>query len=477
MSPDERDPMTLSASRNPKVTGESATDRGIPDTVAQLRATFRSGRTRPVEWRLEQLDALVRLVTERESDFAEALAKDLGRGAVEAWLADLAPVTGEAKYAAKKLRTWMKSTRVKLPMSVQPGKAWYQYEPLGVVLIIGPWNYPIHLVLAPLVGALAAGNCAILKPSEHTPACSAVLAKLVPQYLDPEAVAVIEGAADSTQGLLDQALDHCFFTGGPEIGKAVMAGAAKHLTPVTLELGGKSPVIVADDAKLKVAARRIAFAKLLNSGQTCVAPDYVLVDRLVRDRFVDELNKAITSFSPEPTLPIINTRQAGRIAGLVEKAGGRTVRGGKIDADGKRAELTVIVDPDADSALMRDEIFGPVLPIVTVDSMDDAIAHVQQGPKPLALYLFSESRANETRVVNEISNGGTVVNQLMYHLLVNELPFGGVGNSGTGAYHGKWGFETFSHRKSVLRKPTWPDPSLAYPPFTKLKQMIMRKVF
>jgi aldehyde dehydrogenase (NAD+) len=477
MSPDERDPMTLSASRNPKVTGESATDRGIPDTVAQLRATFRSGRTRPVEWRLEQLDALVRLVTERESDFAEALAKDLGRGAVEAWLADLAPVTGEAKYAAKKLRTWMKSTRVKLPMSVQPGKAWYQYEPLGVVLIIGPWNYPIHLVLAPLVGALAAGNCAILKPSEHTPACSAVLAKLVPQYLDPEAVAVIEGAADSTQGLLDQALDHCFFTGGPEIGKAVMAGAAKHLTPVTLELGGKSPVIVADDAKLKVAARRIAFAKLLNSGQTCVAPDYVLVDRLVRDRFVDELNKAITSFSREPTLPIINTRQAGRIAGLVEKAGGRTVRGGKIDADGKRAELTVIVDPDADSALMRDEIFGPVLPIVTVDSMDDAIAHVQQGPKPLALYLFSESRANETRVVNEISNGGTVVNQLMYHLLVNELPFGGVGNSGTGAYHGKWGFETFSHRKSVLRKPTWPDPSLAYPPFTKLKQMIMRKVF
>jgi aldehyde dehydrogenase (NAD+) len=469
--------MTLSASRNPKVTGESATDRGIPDTVAQLRATFRSGRTRPVEWRLEQLDALVRLVTERESDFAEALAKDLGRDAVEAWLADLAPVTGEAKYAAKKLRTWMKSTRVKLPMSVQPGKAWYQYEPLGVVLIIGPWNYPIHLVLAPLVGALAAGNCAILKPSEHTPACSAVLAKLVPQYLDPEAVAVIEGAADSTQGLLDQALDHCFFTGGPEIGKAVMAGAAKHLTPVTLELGGKSPVIVADDAKLKVAARRIAFAKLLNSGQTCVAPDYVLVDRLVRDRFVDELNKAITSFSREPTLPIVNTRQAGRIAGLVEKAGGRTVRGGKIDADGKRAELTVIVDPDADSALMRDEIFGPVLPIVTVDSMDDAIAHVQQGPKPLALYLFSESRANETRVVNEISNGGTVVNQLMYHLLVNELPFGGVGNSGTGAYHGKWGFETFSHRKSVLRKPTWPDPSLAYPPFTKLKQMIMRKVF
>ncbi|MFN2559815.1 MAG: aldehyde dehydrogenase family protein [Jatrophihabitans sp.] len=464
--------MTISASRNTDVA-----TRSIPDTVTHLRATFRSGRTKPVEWRLAQLDALVRLVSERESELADALGKDLGRGPVEAWMADLAPVTGEAKYAIKKLRSWMKPTKVKLPMSVQPGKAWYQYEPLGVVLIIGPWNYPIHLVLAPLVGAIAAGNCAVLKPSEHTPACSAVLAELVPQYLDPDAVAVVEGAADATQDLLDQALDHCFFTGGPEIGKAVMAGAAKHLTPVTLELGGKSPVIVADDAKLKVAARRIAFAKLLNSGQTCVAPDYVLVDRKIRDSFVDELNKAITSMSPEASLPIVNTRQAGRIAGLVENAGGRTVRGGTVDADNKRAELTVIVDPDADSAVMRDEIFGPVLPIVSVDSMDDAIAHVQQGPKPLALYLFSESRANEDRVVNEISNGGTVVNQLMYHLLVNELPFGGVGNSGTGAYHGKWGFETFSHRKSVLRKPTWPDPSLAYPPFTKIKQIIMRKVF
>ena len=283
--------MTVSASRNSEVSA----GRDIPDTVTRLRTTFRSGRTKPIEWRLAQLDAIVRLVSEREGELAAALAKDLGRGPVEAWMADLAPVTSEAKYAAKKLRTWMRPTRVKLPMSVQPGKAWYQYEPLGVVLIIGPWNYPIHLVLAPLVGAIAAGNCAVIKPSEHTPACSAALAELVPQYLDPEAVAVVEGAAEATQSLLDQALDHCFFTGGPEIGKAVMAGAAKHLTPVTLELGGKSPVIVADDAKLKVAARRIAFAKMLNSGQTCVAPDYVLVDRKVRDSFVEELNNAISS--------------------------------------------------------------------------------------------------------------------------------------------------------------------------------------
>ena len=464
--------MTVSASR----TADAAVAADIAATVGRLRTTFRSGRTKPVEWRLAQLDALIRLVTERERDLADALAQDLGRGPVDAWLADLAPVTSEAKHAAKHLRKWMKPTRVKVPLSVRPGKAWYQYEPLGVVLIIGPWNYPLHLVLAPLVGAIAAGNCAILKPSEHTPACSAVVARLVPQYLDADAVAVVEGGAETTQRLLDQALDHCFFTGGPEIGKAVMAGAAKHLTPVTLELGGKSPVIVADDANVKVAARRIAFAKLLNSGQTCVAPDYALVDRRIRDRFVEELTSAIDSFSSGPTLPIVNTRHAGRIAGLVEQAGGRTVRGGTVEPERKRAELTVIVDPDADSALMREEIFGPVLPLVTVDSVADAIAHVQQGPKPLAVYLFSESRENEQRVVDEISNGSTVVNQLMYHLLVNELPFGGVGNSGSGAYHGKWGFETFSHRKGVLRKPTWPDPSIGYPPFSTIKEKILRKL-
>ncbi|HKC28253.1 MAG TPA: aldehyde dehydrogenase family protein [Jatrophihabitans sp.] len=464
--------MTVSASRNPDV----STGRSIPDTVAQLRATFRSGRTRPIEWRVAQLDAIARLVTEREADFAAALAKDLGRGPFEAWLADLAPVAGEAEYAKKHLRAWMKPTRVKVPLSVQPGKAWYQYEPLGVALIVGPWNYPIHLVLAPLVGAIAAGNCAIIKPSEHTPASSAVLAELVPQYLDTEAVAVVEGAAQATQSLLDQALDHCFFTGGPEIGKAVMAAAAKHLTPVTLELGGKSPVIVADDAKLKVAARRIAFAKLLNSGQTCVAPDYVLVDRKIRDPFVEQLSKAIKEFATESSLPIVSTRHAGRLAALLQKAGGKVVVGGNIDADGKRAEMSVVVDPDADSELMREEIFGPVLPIVSVDSVDDAIAHVQRGPKPLALYLFTESKENERRVLDEVSNGATVVNHLVYQLLVNDLPFGGVGNSGTGAYHGKWGFETFSHRKAVLRKPSWPDPAIAYPPFTKLKQRVMRKL-
>jgi aldehyde dehydrogenase (NAD+) len=457
----------------------TGTLRAVPDLVAQLRATFRSGRTKPLSWRLAQLDAIERLLREREQDVLDALASDLGRPATDAWLADIAPVTGEAAHARKKLAKWVRPTRVRVPLGVQPARAWYQYEPKGVVLIVGPWNYPVHLVLAPLVAAVAAGNCAVVKPSEHTPAVSAMLARLVPQYLDSDAVVVVEGGAEVTQELLDQALDHCFFTGGPEIGKAVMAAAAKHLTPVTLELGGKSPVIVAADARLGVAAKRIAWAKLLNSGQTCVAPDYVLVDRTVRDRFVSELTDAIGNLSRkrDDMLPIVSSRHAERIAELADTAGGHTVRGGRFDPEHKRGELTVVVDPDSAAGVMREEIFGPVLPIVTVDSLDDAIAHVQQGPKPLATYVFTEGRETERRVLDEISTGGTVVNHLMYHLLVNELPFGGIGTSGMGAYHGFWGFEALSHRKAVLRKPTRPDPPIGYPPYNALKRRIMRLLF
>jgi aldehyde dehydrogenase (NAD+) len=457
----------------------TAAHRSVPDTVTHLRATFRSGRTKPLPWRLGQLEAIERMLRERERDFAEAMATDLGRPATEAWLADFAPVTSEAAHARKKLAKWMRPKRVPVPLAVQPARAWYQYEPKGVVLIVGPWNYPVQLVLAPLVAAVAAGNCAILKPSEHTPTVSATIARLVPEYLDPDAVVVVEGAAEVTQQLLDQAVDHCFFTGGPEIGKAVMAAAAKHLTPVTLELGGKSPVIVADDARLNVAAKRVAWAKLLNSGQTCVAPDYLLVDRRIRDRFVDELITAIEDLGGkrDVMLPLVSKRHAERVSALATSAGGRTITGGHFDTDRKRGELTVVVDPDSDSALMREEIFGPVLPVVTVDSIDDAIAHVQQGPKPLATYVFTESRENERRVLDEISNGATVVNHLIYHILVNELPFGGVGNSGMGAYHGFWGFETFSHRKSVVRKPTRPDLPIGYPPYTALKRRLLRLLF
>ena len=319
--------------------------RSIPDTVAHLRATFRSGRTQPLAWRLGQLRAIERMIVERERELCDAMTADLGRSAVEGWLADLAPVRGEARHARKKLVKWTKPKRVPVPVAAQPARAWYQYEPKGVVLIIAPWNYPIQLVLAPLVAAVAAGNCAIVKPSEHTPTVSATLQRLVAQYLDTDAVAVVEGGAEVSQQLLDQALDHCFFTGGPDVGKAVMAAAAKHLTPVTLELGGKSPVIVADDARLDVAAKRIAWAKLLNSGQTCVAPDYVLVDRKIRDRFVAELTAAADRLQPRQrtTLPLVSSRHASRIAALADSAGGKTVSGGRFDAERKCGELTVVL--------------------------------------------------------------------------------------------------------------------------------------
>lgn len=454
-------------------------DESAESVVHRLRATFETGRTRPMRWRRDQLVALQRLLSEEEEVFVAALNEDLGRPPTEAWLADLAPVATEASYAAKHLRKWMRPRRVGVPLAARPARARIIPEPLGVTLIIGPWNYPVFLALSPLVGALAAGNCAIVKPSEHTPAVSAALKRLLPRYLDPDAVAVVEGGAAETQALIAQGLDHVFFTGGPDVGKAVMAAAAQHLTPVTLELGGKSPVIVAADADVEVAARRVAFSKLMNSGQTCVAPDYVLVDRRVRANFVAQLCTAVAAFTVDrdDMLPLVNSLHARRIQDMLSDAGGSIVLGGNVDTDNHRADLTVIVDPDPSSSVMNEEIFGPLLPVVTVDSLDAAISQVRRGPKPLAVYLFSSRRSVHRRVLAEISNGGTVINHLMFQVLVPQLPFGGVGTSGMGTYHGRWGFETFSHRKSVLRKPSRPDPDILYPPHTAMKRWLMRRLF
>ena len=360
-----------------------------------------------------------------------------------------------------------------------PGKGFYQYEPLGVVLVIGPWNYPVHLTLSPIVAAVAAGNVIAVKPSEHAPATSALLARLLPDYLDRDAVAVLEGDAAVTQVLLAQGVDHAFFTGGPETGKKVMAAAAEHLTPVTLELGGKSPVIVAADADIDVAARRIAWVKLLNSGQTCIAPDYVLVEASVRDELVRRIAATVTRFQKdEPAAQrVVDSRQFDRLARLLDGHGGRVVLGGGTDPDGPAIEPTVVVDPDPASPLMQDEIFGPILPVLTVESFDAALAFVNARPKPLGLYLFTASAQLRERVLAETSSGGVVVNHLAMHCLVPHLPFGGVGNSGTGAYHGEWGFQQLSHRKAVLVKPTRPDPSLMYPPYTAAKVKLMRRFF
>lgn len=452
----------------------------VADLVATLRTVHASGRTRPIEWRLAQLDGLARMVSEHEADVTAALADDLGRSAAEAWIADIMPTQGEIEYARKHLKRWMRPRRTRLPLNQRPGRGWIQYEPLGVVLVISPWNYPFHLAVVPLVGAIAAGNCVVVKPSEVAPATSALMADLIPRYVDPEAVVVVEGDGKTSQDLLAQGFDHVLFTGGTEIGRKILAGAAPTLTPVTLELGGKSPVIVAADADLGVAARRIAWLKLMNSGQTCLAPDYLLVDSSIRDQFVDTLLTTLAEFdaeSPDAGMPIVNDRQFRRLSGYLEATKGTIAVGGTVSEADRRIQPTVILDPDPDEPAMCEEIFGPLLPVITVNDLNEAIRFVNGRPKPLAVYAFSGSKDVRKRIADEVPGGAVVFNHIAMHVLVPQLPLGGVGHSGMGGYHGEWGFQTFSHRKSVLSKSVKPDPRFVYPPYTERAVALMRRMF
>lgn len=452
----------------------------IPDAMAQVRREFASGRTRDRAWRAKQLRNMIRMLDEQEDQIAAALADDLGRSRTEAWLGDISSTRAEAVFALKHLRRWMRRQRQPLPLVQYPGSAWVQYEPLGVVLVIGPWNYPVYLTLSPLVAALAAGNCAVLKPSELAPATSTLLARLVPEYLDSKAILVVEGDAAVTQELLAQGFDHVLFTGGTEVGRKIMAAAAPTLTPVTLELGGKSPVIVAADADLDVAARRIAWVKCANSGQTCIAPDYVLADHRIRDRLVDKIVAAIEQFERDGDADgrrIVNNRQFTRLASYLAQTRGTIALGGQVTKASLSIKPTVIVDPHPDDAVMQEEIFGPILPVLSYESLDEAIAFVNSRPKPLAGYYFTKSAAVGQRLVDEIPSGGAVINHVAMHCLVPQLPFGGVGASGMGAYHGRWGFEALSHRKSVLRKTFHPDLQLLYPPYSERALQILRKIF
>ncbi|MBV8347060.1 MAG: aldehyde dehydrogenase family protein [Mycolicibacterium sp.] len=452
----------------------------VGQTVARLRQTFATGRTRALEWRKQQLRQLEKLTVENESAIATALAEDLGRKPFEAWMADIAVTAAEARYAAKKVRKWMRRRYRLLELSQLPGLGWVEYEPYGTVLIIGAWNYPFYLTLGPAVGAIAAGNAVVLKPSEITPASSRLMAELVPRYLDTDAIAVVEGDGAVSQELIAQGFDRVMFTGGTEIGRKVYEGAAPHLTPVTLELGGKSPVIVAEDADVDVAAKRIAWIKLMNAGQTCVAPDYVLADAKIRDELVSKIGEAIEKFgSDEPSgMRIVNQRQFDRLTGYLNDTKGKVVLGGDSDAANLRIRPTVVVDPDPDEPLMKNEIFGPILPVISVQSIDDAIRFVNSRPKPLSAYLFTKTRAIRERVIKEVPAGGMLVNHLAFQVSTAKLPFGGVGASGIGAYHGRWGFEEFSHRKSVLTKPTRPDvSSMIYPPYTEKGWKLARRLF
>jgi aldehyde dehydrogenase (NAD+) len=462
----------------PEAVNASTTD--IPATVRRLRETFKTGRTRGLDWRKQQLLALEKMMVDNEPAIAVALEQDLDRKPFEAWLADIASTAGEAKDAAKNVRKWMRRRYRLLELSQLPGRGWVEYEPYGTVLIIGAWNFPFALTLGPAVGAIAAGNTVVLKPSEVAPASSALMAELVPKYLDSDAIAVIEGDGAVSQELIAQGFDHLLFTGGTEIGRKVYESAASHLTPVTLELGGKSPVIVSADADIDVAAKRIAWTKLINSGQICIAPDYVLADAKIRDELVEKIKDAVTTFeSADPGgKRIVNQRHFDRLTASLAATKGTIAIGGGSDASTLRIQPTVVVDPDPAEPLMTDEIFGPILPVLTVQSLDDAINFVNARPKPLAAYLFTKTKGIRERVVKEVSAGGMVVNHLLFHFATNKLPFGGVGPSGMGAYHGKFGFEEFSHRKTVMTKPTRPDVSaIIYPPYTEKAWKLARRLF
>ncbi|MER6433100.1 MULTISPECIES: aldehyde dehydrogenase family protein [Streptomyces] len=428
------------------------------DVVARLRATFATGRTRPVAWRTAQLRRLRALLTERGADLAAALRADLGKSETEAYRTEIDFTVREIDHTLEHLDAWLRPEPAPVPAHLGPdATAWTQTDPLGVVLVIAPWNYPAQLLLAPMVGALASGNAVVAKPSELAPATSGALAELIPAYLDTDAVAVVEGGVPETTALLAERFDHVFYTGNGTVGRIVMRAAAEHLTPVTLELGGKSPVFVDRGTDLDTVADRLARGKFLNAGQTCVAPDYVLTDPGTAAALEAALVRAVEAlYGTDPaTSPeygrIINERHFDRLNGLL--GSGRVAVGGVGDRTAKYLAPTVLADVEPDSPVMREEIFGPILPIVTVAGLDEAIAFINDRDKPLALYVFTESDDTRARIAAETSSGGLGYGLPLAHLTVSDLPFGGVGESGMGSYHGRWSIETFSHRKAVLSKP------------------------
>jgi aldehyde dehydrogenase (NAD+) len=443
------------------------------DLVARMRATFEGGRTREMAWRRGQLEALRRLLLEREGRLIEAIAKDFAKPAFETQITETRNVVWEIDHALPRLSRWMRGRRASVPWALWPGSGRIRPEPLGVALIIAPWNYPVQLLLSPVVGALAAGNCAVLKPSELTPNTSEALAELVPQYMDRDAVAIVAGGAEASTALLGERFDHIFFTGGARVGRVVMEAAAKHLTPVTLELGGKSPCVVAADANLKIAAERIVWGKFLNAGQTCVAPDYVLVDRTRHDALIDAMTATITRFfgadpkqSPD-FARIVNEHHAERLAGYLK--GGRVAVGGTVDIAQRYIAPTILTDVDVTAPVMHEEIFGPILPVLKVDGPAEAVAFINAREKPLALYLFTSGAGVRETIVGGTSSGGVCINDVVVQLSAPDLPFGGVGMAGFGRYHGRAGFELFSNMKSVLRRHLWPEPPLRTVPHSAAK--------
>lgn len=437
--------------------------------VAGQRAYFKAGHTRPVSWRVEQLNAIKTMIDESRDAMYEALWHDLRRNKTEADLLDVDWSIREADYALDHLHEWMKPEHIPTPLLMKPGHVRVRWDPLGVTLTIGAWNEPYMLTIGPLVAAIAAGNTAVLKPSEICEACAEQLAEMVPRYLDTQAVAVAQGGIPETTALLAQKWDLIFFTGSPPVGKIVHQAAAQNLTPAVLELGGKNPTIVHSSAELKTAARRIAYGRFLNSGHVCTAPDHVLVWPDVKDEFVGHLQEAIRDFygddpkqSPDYGR-VINKRNFDRLVGFL--GSGTLAAGGETDPDELYIAPTVLVDVPVDSPIMLDEVFGPILPVLEIDSVEAVIDWINDHPRPLGLYVFTEDEDVAERILEATDSGDACVNDCAIHPMVPELPFGGVGNSGMGKYHGRWGFEAFTNARGVLHHSAQIDPGVMYPPY------------
>ena len=438
--------------------------------IDKQRAFFNAGETRGVRFRIRQLKKLKEALETHESRILEALKADLRKPELEAWTTEIGVTITEIEYNLSHIRSWVRPKRVPTALFFMPGKSRIYSDPFGVALIIGPWNFPIKNVLGPALGAMTAGNCCVLKPSEHAPHTAVALENMITEFFDPEYLTVAQGGIPETTELLKHRFDYVFFTGGTEIGRIVYQAAAKHLTPVTLELGGQNPCIVDDNSHIEVAARRIAWGKVLNSGQVCIAPNYVLVKKSVKKELIVHLKKAIEEFyggdakSTDDFGRIVNDVHFERIKNLIE---GDVVHGGETDAKERYIAPTIIDNVKVTDKIMQEEIFGPVLPIVEYETIDEAISIINQGEKPLALYIFAKSYDARDKVISQTSSGGVCINETIMNFGSIELPFGGVGNSGFGAYNGKIGFDTFSHKKGVMTKSFFFDVKQKYPPYTK----------
>ena len=454
------------------------TEQEIKDILQQQNHFFSSGKTIPAEFRLKQLESLKEAMIRHEADLAAALKEDLGKSRMESYMCEIGLTLSELTWMQKYLRSLMRSKRVSTPAAQFAAKSFRSPSPYGTVLIMSPWNYPVLLTLDPLIDAIAAGNTAVVKPSAYAPCTFDVMKTMIEECFPAHYVAVVDGGRAENQALLQQRFDMIFFTGGKTVGREVLRHAAEYLTPVTLELGGKSPCIVDSTAKIRLAAKRIVFGKYLNCGQTCVAPDYILCDKRIRDELITAILAEIEKqFGKEPLKnpnygKIINEKHFERILGLIN--GEKLVYGGQSEPESLRIAPTVLNNITWDDAVMGEEIFGPLLPILTFDTLDEALDTVESHPHPLALYFFSEDKAAQKKVLDTCRFGGGCINDTIIHLATSDMPFGGVGESGMGSYHGRVGFETFSHYRSIVDKKTWMDLPIRYQKYTGLKEKMLR---